>query len=128
MTEVATVRTVEHGDPSHIPVPSWVWRRWYTFALTAAAMALLWRLTERVEDIVTLRMVCRYLCWTVGGLVFVYVAGATATDCVNMVSVLKSTRKETTAVGPPPATVTPGKVEAPPGDDGELPPEDRVER
>lgn len=98
MTDItaATVTTVEHGEPSHIPSPSWTWRRYYTFALTGLAMLLLWRITERVTDIDTLRMVARYLCWIVMGLVFVYVAGATATDCVNMASVLRSTRKETT--------------------------------
>lgn len=98
----ATITTIEHGEPSDIPAPSWTWRRWYTFALTGAALLLVWRITERVEDIVTLRMVARYLCWIVFGLVFVYVAGATATDCVNMASVLRSTRKETKTVAPPP--------------------------
>lgn len=100
-TAAATVvTTVEHGEPSRIPVPSWTWRRYYTFALTALALALVWRITERVEDIITLRMVARYLCWIIMGLVFVYVAGATATDCVNMASVLRSTRKETTTTAP----------------------------
>ena len=126
MTESAMVKTVEHGEPSDIPSPSWRWRRVYTFALTALAMALVWRITERLDDIQTLKMVARYLCWIVMGLVFVYVAGATATDCVNMASVLRSTRKVTTSSGPPPATVTEGRVETP--DDGELPLEERVQR
>lgn len=106
MTEQATVTTVEHGDASELPTPRWVWRRWYVFFLTAAALALVWRITERLEDVTTLRMVARYLCLTIGGLVFVYVAGATATDCVNMVSALKSTRKETVTTAPPPAMIS----------------------
>ena len=124
MTESAMVKTLEHGEPSDIPSPSWRWRRVYTFALTALAMALVWRITERLDDIQTLKMVARYLCWIVMGLVFVYVAGATATDCVNMASVLRSTRKVTTSSGPPSATVTEGRVETP--DDGELPPWERA--
>lgn len=114
----ATVHTVEHGEASEIPAARWVWRRWYVFALTAIAMGLLWRLTERVDDIVTLKMVAKYLCWTVMGLVFVYVAGATATDCVNMVSVLRSTRRETVTTAPPPAEIrTPEAVVTTPVDD-----------
>lgn len=101
----AIVRTIEHGDASEIPAARWMWRRWYVFALTAVAMALLWRLTERMDDVTTLRMVAKYLCWTVGLLVFVYVAGATATDCVNMASVLRSTRRETFTTAPPPLEV-----------------------
>lgn len=126
MTDHATIMTVEHGEPSDIPSPSWYWRRIYTFLLTAVAMLLLWRITERVTDVVTLRMVARYLCWTVGGLVFVYVAGATATDCVNMMSVLRSTRRQTTTTAPPPATLTSTpagvtKVETPPDADDDDP-------
>ena len=119
--QLATVRTVEHGAPSEIPSARWVMRRWYVFALTAIAMALLWRLAERIDDIVTLRMIARYLCWIVMGLVFVYVAGATATDCVNMISVLRSTRRETVTLAPPPAQIRTPDADVTGEEDGQDP-------
>jgi membrane glycosyltransferase len=126
MTDQATVRTVEHGDASEIPAARWFWRRWYVIALTAAVLGLIAWLTREITDVITLRMTIRYLCWTLLSLVFVYVAGATATDCVNMVSVLRSTRRETVTTAPPPAQIrTPEAIVT--TDAGELPPDQRVQ-
>ena len=100
MSDPTVTRVIEHGAASEIPAARWFWRRWYVFALTAAVLGLLWWLTRGMEDVVTLRMTIRYLCWTLLSLVFVYVAGATATDCVSMVSALRSTRREVTTAAP----------------------------
>jgi site-specific recombinase len=116
MTQSIMTRVVEHGDASEIPAARWFWRRWYVFALTTAIVGLLVWLTREVQDVITLRMTIRYLCWTLLALVFVYVAGATATDCVNMVSSLRTTRREMVTTG----TAIPSQSE------GELPENQRV--
>lgn len=113
MSDPIVTRVIEHGAASEIPPARWFWRRWYVFALTAAVLGLIAWLTRDMQDIVTLRMTIRYLCWSLLALIFVYVAGATATDCVNMVSVLRSTRREVTTA---------------PAGDGELPADQRAPR
>ena len=108
------VKVVEHTDASQLPGPTWLWRRVYTFVLTAVLCALVWRITEQVTDVGTLRMVASYSLGIIALLVFVYVAGATATDVVALVQAAKTTRRETTTTATPPATITAGntKIEA----------------
>lgn len=128
MSDQAIVRTVEYGEASEIPAARWFWRRWYVFALTAAVLALIAWLARDIDDVITLRMTIRYLCWTLLSLVFVYVAGATATDCVNMVSVLRSTRRETVTTAPPPVEVRAAGAQVVAADDGELPESEKLPR
>lgn len=98
---------------------TWNWRRVYTFALTAALVGFVWRVAERVEDIGLLRSAVKWSQWTILALVFTYVAGATATDWVQLVQAAKTTRKISEDVN--------GTADDAPGD-GKLPPDQRVER
>ncbi len=131
MTENATIRTVEHGEPSALPETGWVWRRSYAFAVTFTMTVLAWRISERVEDIATLRLALRYAFWTILLMCLLYMAGASAEAITKLVSAVRTTRKETVTTAPPPATLTQTasgatKVETPAASDGELPPDQRV--
>lgn len=95
-----------------ITKPSWNWRRVYTFALTAAMVAFVWITVERITDIVTLRRVLFWAQMTILALVFTYVAGATATDWVQLVQAAKTSRSIRESLD----------------GDGELPADQRVEK
>lgn len=113
----ATIHTIEHGEASDLPKVQWFWRRVFVFALTAVLCAIVWRLTERVTDIPMLHDVARISLGIIALLVFAYVVGATATDCVSLVSALRTTRRETltTPGAAPPSTdpAAPGVPDAP---------------
>lgn len=106
MTENATIRTVEHGEPSALPETGWLWRRIYAFAVTIAMTVLAWRISERIEDIPTLRLALRYAFWTILLMCLLYMAGASAEAITKLVSAVRTTRKETVTTAPPPATLT----------------------
>lgn len=101
--------------PPPVVKPSWNWRRVYTFALTAAMVAFVWVTVDRITDIITLRKVLFWAQLTILSLVFTYVAGATATDWVQIVQAARTSRKISEDVS--------GAASA---SDGELPPDQRV--
>lgn len=105
MTEAATIKTVEHGEASELPEITWGWRRLFVFGLTLILCALVAWIAWRVSDVRTLREIAVNSQGLIFLLVFVYVAGATATDVVQLVTAFGSTRKETVTSAPPPATI-----------------------
>lgn len=119
MPDIATIRTVEHGEASDLPKITWFWRRVFVFLLTAALCALVWRVTERLTDVAALHDLARISLGIIALLVFAYVAGATATDCVSLVSALRTTRKETLTTGDAAVASAAAGI-------GELPPAERV--
>lgn len=128
-----TVKTVEHAEASELPETKWFWRRLFAFGFTLACIGLALRISERVTDIETLRMISRYALWLAGLMCLLYMAGATTDDITKLFAAMKTTRKETltTADAPASVAVTPEvtTVEAaPPGGatSDELPPSERV--
>lgn len=101
---VETTRTVEHGAASDLPETNWTWRRWFVWAVTIFACALLWRITERVTDITTLREAVRYLCGIIVLILTLYLAGASAEKMVQIISAVRTTRRETVTTTPAGAT------------------------
>lgn len=130
--EPAVVKTVEHGEASDLPETNWLWRRVFTFALTAAMLLYAWRLSERVTDIATLRMALRYAFALLALLALLYLAGASTEAITRLLAAVKTTRKETVTSAPPPATLTTTSdgattvTAATPEDDGLLPAGERV--
>ena len=110
--DVATVRTVEHEQPSALPETGWLWRRVFVFGLTLGLLLLTWRLTERVSDVATLRMAIHYLMLALMLVLLLYLAGASTEAITRLLAAVRTTRKETITTAPPPAVVTDGKVEA----------------
>ena len=121
MTENAVVKTVEHTEASALPETGWLWRRVYAFAVTVAMTLLAWRISERIEDVGTLRLALRYAFWTILLMCMLYMAGASAEAITKLIGAIRTTRRETITTAPPPATLTstPGgtKVETPPDAD-----------
>lgn len=99
----AEVKVVEHGEASDLPELDWVWRRAFVFALVAICALLVWRISERVNDVDTLKMTIKYLCWIILLLCLLYIAGASSEKIVQLVSAFRTTRKETITSGPPEA-------------------------
>lgn len=140
------VRTVEHGEASEFPELQWQWRRWLTFLATIGALLLLYVCVDRMTTptimerlsaipgaITALKWIALSLIGVVAWCVFIFVAGATGAECVQMVVALKSTRKETTTKATSPASVTTTTagttVDTPPdpaSPDGTLPPSERL--
>lgn len=121
----ASVSVVEHGEASDLPELDWVWRRAFVFALTAACcFGILW-LTRNITDVATLKMTIKYLCWIIILLCMLYIAGASSEKIVQLVSAVRTTRKETITSGSPEAV--PAVVAAVTGD-GEIPASERVRR
>lgn len=108
-----TTRTVEHGEASNIPRAQWTWRRWLCFLIVVTDQVLLGVIIDRLTTpgvmahlaaagmIGTVRVVGIGLMMLNGATLFIFVAGATATDCLQMVSLLRSTRKETITTATP---------------------------
>lgn len=118
-SDVVTVKTVEHGEASALPVLQWQWRRWLTLLSTIGALALLWLIVDRMTTahvmerlsaipgvITALKWIALSLIGIVGWNVFIFVAGATGAECVQMVMAFRSTKRETTTTAPPPAQVS----------------------
>jgi hypothetical protein len=125
----ATVRTIEHGEASALPKPEWFWRRWLTYIATIASLIILAMVVDRLTTplvmaalaqipgvIAAVRIIGLALIGLIAWNQFIYVAGATGTDCVQMAVALHSTRRETTTTAVAPAP-----------DSGELPSEQRVQ-
>lgn len=106
MTEPAIQTVVEHGEASTLPDTSWMFRRILIFVVALSSLALTWWIVGRITDIGTLRMIARYSQGLVALCIFVYVAGASATDVVRLVSAVRTTRRETVTSAPPPATIS----------------------
>jgi len=120
MTDNATVRTVEHNEASALPETGWLWRRVFVFACTAVVLAMVWRVSERVTDVGTLKMTIRYLIFAVYLFALLYLAGASTEAITRLLAAVRTTRKETVSTAAPPATITTpdSKVETPPEDTG----------
>jgi hypothetical protein len=104
-TTLVTRKVVEHGEASALPETSWMFRRLLIFVVTLAAIGSVWWVIGRLTDVATLRMVARYSLGLQALCLFLYVAGASATDVVRLVSAVRTARKETvtaTAEGPTP--------------------------
>lgn len=106
MTENATIRTVEHGDPSPLPENNWLWRRLYVFVVTALLCAHIAWTSHQTDDVYTLRMAIRNDQGLILLFALLYLAGATTERITELFAALRSTRKETTTTAPPPATLT----------------------
>lgn len=106
MTAHATQHVVEHGDASHLPDTSWAFRRALIFLVVIVCLGFAGWIVGKIEDVTTLRMIARYSLGLVALCLFLYVAGATATDVIRLVSAFRTTRRETTTTAPPPATIT----------------------
>lgn len=104
--EMAVTKVVEHGDASDLPELDWFWRRVYVFALTIACCLFIWLVARRVEDVATLREAIRNAMGIIVLLNILYLAGASAEKIVQLVSAVRTTRKETVMSAPPPATAT----------------------
>lgn len=105
MTEQATIKTVEHLEPSAMPETGWLWRRVYAFAVTLAMTLLAWRVSERIQDEASLREALRYAHWAILLMCLLYMAGASAEAITKLVGAIRTTRKETITTAPPPATL-----------------------
>jgi hypothetical protein len=106
VSDSATVKTVEHGEASDLPETNWFWRRVFTFVLTAAVLLFAWRVSERVTDIITLRMALRYALGIIALLSLLYLAGASTEAITRLFAAVRTTRKETVTTAPPPASIT----------------------
>lgn len=137
--EAATIRTVEHGEASALPEIAWGWRRTFAFGFTVACVLLVWRISERVSDIATLRMIARYALGLVALMALLYMAGASTEAITKLTAAWRTTRRETVTTGPAPASLsttssaaglTTARVETPPAasTDGELPAEQQLPR
>lgn len=100
MTEPTTTKTIEHGDASALPDVRWLWRRILVFIVTIACLYLAWLVVEKVADVGALREIARIALMIVALCIFVYVAGATATDVIRLVSAVRTTVKETVTTTP----------------------------
>ncbi len=136
--ENATQTVVEHGEASNLPDTSWLFRRALIFLIALAAIASVFWVLGHVTDISTLRMIARYSLGLQAFTLFLYVAGATASDVVRLVGAIRTTRRETVTTAAPPASISASGavIAAEPGhptpaattDTGELPPGQRVRR
>lgn len=141
MTEPVVTRTVEFTEASRLPDTSWLWRRVLVYVVTCAVLVFLWRLnewiidpteTKRAVDWATVRMQLRNSYLTLWLVLTLYCVGASMEELTRLVAAWKTSRKETVTTAPPPVTVrtTPEKTEvtsgAEPDDDGDLPPDQRV--
>jgi cytochrome bd-type quinol oxidase subunit 1 len=118
MTEQSTIKTVEYAEPSPVPENNWFWRRMFAFGFTVACFVFAWRLSERVEDIGTLRMALRYSLLGAAMMSLLYMAGASAEAIGRIVAAVRTSRKETVTHASPPTRVKTDQqtVETPPAD------------
>ncbi len=121
MTENATVKIVEHLDPSPVPEANWFWRRVYTYLVTLVLVIHIGFTTwYRTSDVQTLREVIRNDQILLGMVLLLYLAGASAEAIAKIFAAVRTSRKETTTTAPPPSTITTTtpasetKVETPP--------------
>lgn len=104
--EKAVTKVIEHGDASDLPELDWFWRRVYVFALTVACCLFVWLVARRVTDVATLREAIRNAMGIIVLLNILYLAGASAEKIVQLVSAVRTTRRETVMSAPPPAVAT----------------------
>jgi hypothetical protein len=133
MTENATIRTVEHGEASRLPEPTWFWRRWLIYGVTVWAMVILSVSTNAVLDVArdnaisqgqlaalgTHGLIIRYSFYTAWMAVLLYGVGASVTDVAAFVAAVRTTRKETITTAPQPASlrVADAAIDSPPQPD-----------
>lgn len=111
-TDTATVRTVEYGEASRLPDTSWMWRRLLIFMICGGILVgmgyVLWE-QPKLDSSTNLFVRNGYYTLWLG--LTLYGVGATVTDITRLFAAMRTTRKETISSGPPPATVTEGRVE-----------------
>ena len=90
-----TERKVEHGAPSSLPEPAYVWRRWFAVFCTFLADGLLGVALWRTTDPVTLKWLGLALIVYNALLAAFYMGGATLTDIWRVVSAVRTSRTET---------------------------------
>jgi len=97
MTQAVVVAEtkVEHGSPSQLPEPAFVWRRWFAMAGTVLGDALLGVLIWRTTDPVVLRWLSLALVSYNALLAAFYMGGATLTDIWKLISAVRTSRTET---------------------------------
>lgn len=95
MTDQGATKIIEHGEASALPETSWAWRRVLIFLVSITCLYLAWFVTTKTTDAATLREIARNALGLVGLCLFLYVAGASATDVVRLVSAVRTTRRET---------------------------------
>ena len=71
------------------------------FFVTFAGSAILFRASERITDVSTLRTIVRYGFYTMWLGLLMYGVGATATDLAKLAAAVKTTRKETVTTDGP---------------------------
>ncbi|MGA0604847.1 hypothetical protein ACO2Q0_02515 [Phenylobacterium sp. VNQ135] len=108
--EQATVKTVEHAEASRLPEPQWFWRRWLIYGCTVASLVILsavvWAVLRHVPPhLPTYQLIIRYSFYTVWAAVLLYGVGASVTDVAQLVSAVRTTRKETLTTAPPPVAI-----------------------
>jgi hypothetical protein len=130
VTDQAVIHTVEHGEASDLPENNWFWRRLFVWAVTVFASGMAFFISQRINDISTLRWALRFSFYTIWLCMVLYMCGATTERLTELMAALRSTRKETITTAPPPATITstPGGTQVSTDDDGALPPDKRVKR
>lgn len=103
---LATVKTTEHGEASALPESNWFYRRWYVFIVSALLISVVYWITYKTNDPITMRMIARYALLLLFGTEMLYVAGSTTMDMTHLVAAFRTTTKVTEGSAPPSGTVT----------------------
>lgn len=105
MTDQAIVHTIEHADPSPVPESNWLWRRVYTFTVTALLVIHVYWTALRTDDIATLRETIRNDQGLIVLFALLYLAGASAEAIGGIIASIRTSKKETITTAPPPARI-----------------------
>lgn len=76
--------------PIVLPEIQWTYRRWYTYGLTAAAVALIACIIFRLDDPTALKWLGLALCAVIVLLALSYLYGATVTDVARLTAAARS--------------------------------------
>lgn len=92
----ATVtRRIMHEEASDLPEPKKVWPSLLVTVISMWCLFLVHVIVNKSVDVGLLRETSRNLIYVIALCIFVFVAGATATDVVKLVGAIRTTRKET---------------------------------
>lgn len=110
--------TVEYGEPSPQPELTWLWRRAYVFAVTAALCVHVAWLSHGLQGHAVERII-RNDQFLIAGYALLYLAGASTEAIAKVVAAVRTSRRETTTTAPAAA------VQAAPGVTEDKPPWER---
>lgn len=100
MSDPVVTHVIEHGDPSPLPEPAWLWRRLYVWGASATLAAHIFWTSLRTSDVATLRETIRNDQGLILLFALLYLAGASAEAIAAIIGAIRTARRETITTTP----------------------------